>query len=78
MKLYIIGVSILVVAIIANIIIAKIGLLSWYDFLNQLNEKGNSALKSIGVIDYVWLFIGYPLVLSLGYVIGNKVYSILF
>lgn len=76
-KLYIIGLSILVIAILANGIIGKIGLLSWYDFINLLIEKGTSALKEVTAISYLWLFIGYPLVLGTGYLVGEKLYNLL-
>lgn len=78
MKLYIIGLCILIIAIIANAVMVKIGITSWYDFIKLLSEFGVEAFKKINLFDYVWLFIGYPLVLSLGYVLGNKLYSIIF
>lgn len=75
-RLYIIGVCILIIAIIANAIIVKIGLKTWYDFIELINSKGTNALTDIGIFDYLWLFVGYPLVLSLGYLIGNKIVSL--
>ena len=77
-RLYFIGISILVVAILANFIIGKIGLVSCYDFLNHLNNKETSVIKQIRIIDYVWLFIGYPLILGLGYLVGEKFYELIF
>ena len=77
-KLYIIGLCILIIAIIANAVVVKIGLTSWYDFIELLSEFGFEAFKKINLFDYAWLFIGYPLILSLGYVLGNKIYSIVF
>ncbi|NNL31878.1 MAG: hypothetical protein HKO80_01600 [Flavobacteriaceae bacterium] len=77
-KLYIIGLCILLVAILANAIIVKIGILSWYDFLSLLNEHGSNGLKRIGIIDYLWLFVGYPFILSLGYLVGAKIFTIIF
>jgi hypothetical protein len=72
LRLYVIGICILAVAIIANAIIVKIGLKSWYDFIELLNQRGLKTFSEIGVIDYIWLFVGYPLILSVGYVLGNK------
>ena len=67
-RLYIIGVSILIVAILCNFIISKLGIASWYDFLNNLtkNEPNN-----LSVIDYLWLFLLYPIFLGLGYLLGD-------
>lgn len=74
-RLYIIGVSILIIAIIANALVVKIGIKSWYDFIELLNEFGKNAFGKLGVIDYLWLFIGYPFVLSFGYWVGSKLYG---
>ncbi|MTE26732.1 DUF7672 family protein [Winogradskyella ouciana] len=77
-RIYIIGLAILIIAIIANGIVVKLGLKSWYDFINLLTDQGISALKEISIIDYFWLLIGYPLVLGLGYYLGDKLYMLLF
>ena len=77
-KLYFIGVGILITAIIANAVIGKIGIKSWYDFINLLAEHQTAAFGKIGLLDYLWLFIGYPLVLALGYLAGSKLYNIIF
>lgn len=77
-RLYFIGIAILITAIIANVIIARIGLTSWYDFLNYIFDKSSSDIKNIGVLDYLWLFLGYPLVLGLGYLLGDKLYGLIF
>ncbi|WP_432277883.1 DUF7672 family protein [Microcosmobacter mediterraneus] len=78
LKLYCIGLSILLVAIIANAIIIKTSLLSWYDVFLMFNELGSEALRKIKLIDYLWLLIGYPFILSFGYVIGHKFYTLIF
>ena len=74
-KLYIIGIFILIIAIIANGIIATIGLKSWYDFINLLNSDGLKTFGKLQVLDYLWLFLGYPLILGCGYFIGLKCYN---
>lgn len=56
----------------------KTNIISWYDFFHLLDDYGSEAFKKIGVLDYLWLCIGYPLVLSLGYPVGNKLYSKIF
>ncbi|WP_179343986.1 DUF7672 family protein [Winogradskyella ursingii] len=78
LKIYIIGLAILIIAIIANGIVVKLGLKSWYDFIELLSAHGSSAFTKINIIDYLWLFIGYPLVLGLGYLMGNKVFQLIF
>ena len=77
-KLYFIGLGILITAIVANAVIGKIGIKSWYDFINLLAEHQTAAFSKIGILDYLWLFVGYPLVLALGYVVGLKFYNIIF
>ena len=76
-RLYLIGLCILIIAIIANGLAIKLGLKSWYDFIELLSKQGWSAFKIISGLDYLWLFIGYPLVLSFGYVVGDKLYQLL-
>ncbi len=77
-RLYCIGLLILLVAILANTIIGKLGLVSWYDFIKLLTDSGTNAFKQIGILDYLWLFVGYPLILSSGYLLGDKLYTTLF
>ncbi len=78
LKLYIIGICILIIAILANAIIVKIGLKSWYDFIQLLSESGKQAFTKLTVMDFFWLLIGYPFVLGLGYYLGLKLYEIIF
>lgn len=77
-RLYIIGLSILIIAILANYLIGKLGVLSWYDFLNYLSDKEASKFNKVNFIDYLWLFVGYPLVLGLGYLAGQKFNELIF
>ena len=78
LRLYIIGLFILIIAIIANGLIIKIEMKSWYDAFALFDEFGTSALKQLSLIDYLWLFIGYPLVLGCAYWIGNSVHKVIF
>jgi len=71
-KYYFIGVIILISAILANIIASKLGLKTWYDFLNSIE---NSSLK---LMDYIWLFGIYPLILGLSAKLGIIVWEKLF
>ena len=71
-RLYIIGISILITAILCNLLISKLGVASWYDFLNTLSKN---EPKSLNFIDYLWLFLFYPLFLGLGYYIGDLIFN---
>lgn len=77
-KLYLIGVCILVIAILANIVIEWLNIASWYDFIESLQIDGKEAFSKLGFVDYLWLFILYPLTLGAGYYLGLKLYEIIF
>ena len=76
LRIYIIGVCILLIAIIANVIIGKIGLSTWYDFGSQFFKRGFVVIKEVGFLSSLWLFFLYPIVLALGYIIGDKIYNL--
>jgi len=78
LKLYIIGLAILITAIVANFVASKLGLLSWYDFLNLISDMGAKGIKKVRFIDYVWLLFLYPLALGLGYWFGIKLFQAIF
>lgn len=73
-KLFLIGWVILLTAIVLNGLIAKWGIIGWYDFINFLIEKGSRALKELRIMDYTWLFIVYPLLLGASYKAGESLY----
>ena len=75
-RLYLIGLCILLIAIVANLVVGKFGLSTWYDFGPEFFKSGWPIMKKVGLLNCLWLFIFYPLVLSLGYVIGDKIYSL--
>ena len=72
-KYFLIGVIILISAILANIIAAKLGLKTWYDFLNGICNG-----TSLKLMDYLWLFGIYPLILGLSAKLGIIVWEKLF
>lgn len=78
LRLYIIGIAILVIAILANGIIVRLGLKSWYDFIELMSKNGVTAFKALTMIDTLWLFLGYPMILGFGYWLGDKLYKLLF
>ena len=57
LRVYIIGICILFIAIIANIIAEKLGLSTWYDFSYQLAKRGSAVIKEVGLLSGFWLFI---------------------
>tara|TARA_B100000900_G_C20496458_1_gene681832 strand:- start:526 stop:759 length:234 start_codon:yes stop_codon:yes gene_type:complete len=70
LRIYVIGLSILIVAIIANFFAKIIGISTWYDFLNSFTDSTTSNFK---FIDYLWLFFIYPIILGLGYFLGELI-----
>jgi len=69
-RIYVIGLSILIVAIIANFFAKIIGISTWYDFLNSFTDSTTSNFK---LVDYLWLFFIYPVILGLGYFLGELI-----
>jgi hypothetical protein len=57
------GFFLLFFAIIMNAIIQFLSIMTWYDLLMELQKKTWS--KKMKVIDFLWLFIGYPFFLGL-------------
>jgi len=76
LRLYLIGVSILLIAIIVNVLVARAGVLTWYDFGPQFFKRGFIVIKEVGFLNIFWLFILYPFLLSFGYFIGDKIYNL--
>ena len=72
-RVYFIGLFILITVIIANVIAAKLQLKSWYSLLDGLTNS--SPLSDLLTLkDSLWLFILYPLILGLGAVVANLLY----
>ena len=76
LRIYIIGVCILMIAIIANVIIGKVGIITWYDFGPQFFKRGFVVVKEVGLLSTLWLFLFYPLVLAFGYILGDFIYKL--
>ena len=73
-RLYLIGLCILLIAIVANLVVGKFGLSTWYDFGPEFFKRGFPVMKEVGLLNCLWLFVFYRLVLSAGYILGNKIY----
>lgn len=63
-KLFIVGWTVLIAAIIANGMAAILGLKSWYDLIALLNEHGIKAFSFLSFFDFLWLLVVYPLLLG--------------
>jgi len=72
-KLYVMGFTILIIAILANFLASQLGLKTWYDFLNQWGNGDALSLK-----DGLWLFVLYPLILGFSLLIGNMLWKSIF
>lgn len=77
-RIYLIGITILIIAILANAVIVQLGWKSWYNFIELSSSSGSSAFNQLSIIDVLWLFFGYPFVLGFGYWIGDQFYKLLF
>ena len=62
-KIIISGFSLLFFAIIINAIVQLLKIMTWYDLLMELKKK--SWPRKMRVIDFAWLFLGYPFFLGL-------------
>ncbi len=78
LKIYLIGIIILVAAILLNGIVNKLGMLGWYDFINLLVDKETTPSRKVHILDILWLFIVYPFLLGLAGVGGYYLYTSLF
>ena len=75
LKLLLTGNCILINAIIANIFAKMIKITTWYDFYNQLINAGiKNTINTLQILDILWLFLIYPVILSLGFLVGEKIY----
>ena len=61
------------IAVLANIIVDRIGLISWYDFAPKFFKNPIIAVKEARFLSLLWLFVLYPLTLAFGYIVGDKV-----
>lgn len=62
--IFLLGFAILIGALVLNIIAHRLGILTWYDFIN--------APGKANIVSYIWLFILYPLSLgAIAYVASN-------
>jgi len=74
-KILITGYCILITAILANLLASFLNLLTWYDlYVSIIKTNFTISLKSLSIVNTLWLFFIYPLLLSIGYIIGEYIY----
>ena len=77
-NLIITGYSILLGAILANILVDYFNIPTWYTFLKSVLKIGfTESILQQNAIHLLWLFCIYPIILSLSYLLGNKFYNFL-
>lgn len=76
LKIFFIGLTILVSAIVLNGLVSKLGIAGWYQALQMLSEKGNKTFTSLRWIDYAWLFFFYPFLLGGSSKLGEYVWNL--
>lgn len=77
-RIYIIGLCILIVAILLNVLVQALGIMGWYEFLSKFQEQGQKVFSAMKVLDYAWLFLIYPFLLGLAYLLGERLHHIIF
>ena len=78
LRIIITGYSILFIAILANLIADYFNLSTWYKFLQQIIKTSlKHTISTQSTFSILWLFILYPALLSLGYLLGDKIYNLL-
>ncbi|MDA9139769.1 hypothetical protein N9N57_00025 [Flavobacteriaceae bacterium] len=73
-RIYFIGIFVLLIAILANLTASKLELLSWYDFLKGLTNSP-SFWSTLRLKDGLWLFLFYPLILGSCALLGDLLFS---
>lgn len=74
LKIYCVGIIILVSAIVLNGLSNKLGITGWYDFIRSLMEKGRDTFALLRWTDYAWLLAGYPFLLGCSAKLGDFLY----
>ena len=75
LKIYFLGLIVLMVAIILNGLVSKWGITGWYDFISQLLLQGKQVFRRLTIIDYTWLFLMYPFLLGVAGKLGDFLFD---
>ena len=74
--LLITGNAILIGAILANLFANHVNICTWYKFYDNILVNGLSAsLVQQNILSLCWLFVIYPIILSVSYILGEKIYQ---
>lgn len=76
-KTYIIGAVVLLAAIAFNVVVQRLGIMGWYDFLNGLMSEGRGVFRRVRAMDHLWLWLLYPLLLGLSARAGSHLADLL-
>jgi len=76
--LLITGYSILIGAILANLLADYLNICTWYKFLGNIFTDGLwKTLIQQNTLNLFWLFFIYPIILSVSYILIDKCYQFL-
>ena len=74
--LLITGNAILAGAILANLFANYFNICTWYKFCENILANGlSTALIQQNIVSLCWLFVIYPIILSISYILGEKIYQ---
>ena len=78
LKMLFTGYMILFLAILANTFADYLNICTWYKFIQQIFEKRfNEVLYIQNIFNVIWLFIINPIILAIGYILGQIIYDFL-
>jgi len=78
LKIFLSGWMVLLVAIFLNVLVQRFHIMGWYEFLNKLQSIGKVTFSGMTVVDYLWLFLVYPLCLGYAALMGDRLYALIF
>lgn len=72
-KVLIVGWVILILAILLNFLAGKLGITSWYPFLDNVSKNGIVfSFQKLSIISILFLFVAYPGLLGFSAVVVAK------
>jgi hypothetical protein len=66
LRIYLVGLAVLIAAVALNLLSNLFGLATWYSFLNQIAQRGFvPAVQELKAYEILFLILIYPLLLGL-------------
>ncbi|MGM0439157.1 MAG: DUF7672 family protein [Patescibacteria group bacterium] len=66
LKIFLIGVWVLILALVANFLAMRFGINTWYGFVNNISDYNLvTAITHQTSLDIIFLFLIYPLILGI-------------